>query len=314
MTLTNLQKRSAQAIVNIFETGRPDGDYGRATLLAGDPGQLTYGRSQATLASGNLYLLIRAYCEAKDNQLGPRLQLYLPKLALRDSALNNNLRFRNLLCNAGDDPVMHRVQDDFFDRVFWNPSLAEAQKLGIVTALGITVIYDSMVHGSWARMRDQTISSFGGRPQQSDEKLWLTSYINERHHWLTNHSIPILRMTAYRMYELQTLIIQKKWDLELPMVVRGITINLSVLTSDFGNPVRASAHTEQRLLYLAIPFMRGEDVKVVQAALSDRNHSITIDSTFGPKTENAIKQFQASQGLKIDGIVGNATRTALGIE
>ncbi len=58
--LTDLQKRTAQAIVNIFETGRVRGDYAKVTLIPGDPGHLTYGRSQTTLASGNLHLLINA--------------------------------------------------------------------------------------------------------------------------------------------------------------------------------------------------------------------------------------------------------------
>ena len=34
MTVTSIQKRTAQAIVNIFETGRARGDYGQVTLLA----------------------------------------------------------------------------------------------------------------------------------------------------------------------------------------------------------------------------------------------------------------------------------------
>ena len=62
--LTSLQKKTVQAIVNIFETGRPYGDYGAVTVLKGDTGHLTYGRSQTTLGSGNLALLIHAYCDA----------------------------------------------------------------------------------------------------------------------------------------------------------------------------------------------------------------------------------------------------------
>jgi chitosanase len=61
--LSDLQKAAAQAIVNVFETGKTLGDYARVTLLSGDPGHLTYGRSQTTLGSGNLYLLIKAYCD-----------------------------------------------------------------------------------------------------------------------------------------------------------------------------------------------------------------------------------------------------------
>ena len=73
--ITELQKKVAQSIVNIFETGRPRGDYGQVTLLSGDSGHLTYGRSQTTLASGNLYLLIKAYCEAADAKFATMLSL-----------------------------------------------------------------------------------------------------------------------------------------------------------------------------------------------------------------------------------------------
>ena len=57
--LTDLQKKAAQAVVNVFETGHARGEYGQVTLLPGDSGHLTYGRSQTTLASGNLFLLIK---------------------------------------------------------------------------------------------------------------------------------------------------------------------------------------------------------------------------------------------------------------
>lgn len=53
---------------------------------------------------------------------------------------------------------------------------------------------------------------------------------------------------------------------------------------------------------------QGDDVKAVQRALG-----ITPDGNFGPKTEAAVKLFQADQGLVADGLVGRMTRAALGI-
>ena len=52
--LTATQKKTAEALVNIFETGEALGDYSQVTLIAGDTGHLTFGRSQTTLGSGNL--------------------------------------------------------------------------------------------------------------------------------------------------------------------------------------------------------------------------------------------------------------------
>src|SRR5438132_5794829 len=121
--ITDLQKKTAQAIVNIFETGKVQGDYGRVTLLNGDAGHLTYGRSQTTLASGNLFLLIKAYCEAPGAEYADALQPYLDRLSNRDLTLDQDLTLRQLLQQAGADAVMHDTQDQFFDRVYWAPAL-----------------------------------------------------------------------------------------------------------------------------------------------------------------------------------------------
>src|SRR5256885_2008603 len=112
-SITDLQKKTAQAIVNIFETGHLQGDYGKVTLLAGDSGHLTYGRSQTTLASGNLFLLIKAYCEAPNAQYAAALQPYAQRLANRDLALDDDSTLRRVLQDAGNDAVMRDTQDTF---------------------------------------------------------------------------------------------------------------------------------------------------------------------------------------------------------
>jgi len=141
MTITSVQKRAAQAIVNIFETGRARGDYGRVTLLPDDPGHLTYGRSQTTLASGNLALLLHAYCEA-GGEFSNRLAPFLPAFDRRDLRLDANENVKALLRDAGGDPVMQQVQDDFFDRVYWQPAVRTAGSLGIGLPLGVSVVAD----------------------------------------------------------------------------------------------------------------------------------------------------------------------------
>src|SRR5215510_7826250 len=108
--ITELQKKTAQAIVNVFETSHVLGDYGMITLLAGDSGHLTYGRSQTTLTSGNLFLLVKAYCEATDAQFAEPFQPFLGRLSQRDLTLDSDLDFRRILKEAGADPVMQNVQ------------------------------------------------------------------------------------------------------------------------------------------------------------------------------------------------------------
>jgi peptidoglycan hydrolase-like protein with peptidoglycan-binding domain len=57
----------------------------------------------------------------------------------------------------------------------------------------------------------------------------------------------------------------------------------------------------------------GPEVRWAQYLLVRRTLSYSdIDGIFGPKTQTAVKEFQASEGLAVDGIVGPNTWAALG--
>ena len=309
--MTSLQKKTAQAIVNIFETSRVLGDYAQVTLLPGDPGHLTYGRSQTTLASGNLHLLIKAYVQEPDAAFAAQLAAFLDRLEGRDLTLDHDAGFRFLLEDAGADPVMMAVQDDFFDRVYWNPSEQAAKALGIKTALGGTVVYDSNIHGSWRLIRDRTTQKHG-EPKTIGEQPWIEAYVAERDAWLRHHSIRLLRRTVYRMEEFAKLMKAKKWSLPLPLTVRGIAITRAILEQ--APPIRVSAEgEEQRLLRFELPMLTGDDVADVQKALERKGFNLQTHGIFDRDTEAAVRRFQETEGLVVDGIVGPATRGALGI-
>ncbi|WP_039056554.1 peptidoglycan-binding protein [Enterobacter sp. Bisph1] len=57
---------------------------------------------------------------------------------------------------------------------------------------------------------------------------------------------------------------------------------------------------------------RGINVKEFQQLLNKAGANVGEDGNFGPKTEIAVKQFQAKQNLHVDGIVGRRTLAALG--
>lgn len=309
--VTSLQKQTIQAIVNIFETGRVRGEYGQVTLLPGDSGHLTYGRSQTTLASGNLHLLIKAYCEAPGAALAGALQPFLPRLERIDLGLDDDAAFKALLQSAGGDPVMAAAQDRFFDRVYWEPAVASAAFIGCETALGMAVVYDSRVHGSWHAMRDRTNAKVGNLRTRT-EPLWMRDYVDVRREWLANNANALLRKTVYRMDALGALIDANRWDLALPLPVRGHVIDQASLSQDA--PVRASAEiVERRTLRLRQPFMQGEDVRSLQAALAAHDAPVDADSVFGPATETAVRTFQQRSKLTPDGIAGPATQAALGV-
>lgn len=58
----------------------------------------------------------------------------------------------------------------------------------------------------------------------------------------------------------------------------------------------------------------GDTVKEIQQRLSDWGYySGSIDGIYGSKTEEAVKKFQQTNGLTVDGICGSATLAAIGI-
>jgi len=51
----------------------------------------------------------------------------------------------------------------------------------------------------------------------------------------------------------------------------------------------------------------GQLVRTIQYLLRDHGHSLDVDGTFGPQTEQRVRNFQRDKGLRIDGVVGDHT-------
>jgi hypothetical protein len=58
----------------------------------------------------------------------------------------------------------------------------------------------------------------------------------------------------------------------------------------------------------------GENVRSIQYLLNDHGAALTVDGDFGLKTGAAVRAFQTSHKLTVDGIVGNQTWPALIVE
>jgi chitosanase len=312
--MNDLQKRTTQAIVNIFETGRVAGDYGAVTLLPGDSGHLTYGRSQTTLGSGNLFLLIKAYCERADAGFANELRPFLTDLSTCNVDLDRNMEFREILRQAGSDPAMRSEQDRFFSAHYFTPAVNTAQARGITRPLGQAVVYDSFIQGGFGKVTALVGTTIG--PGGVDEREWIQKYIGARKSWLSGLKPP-LPGTIYRMEAFESLVAGGAWDLPLNLTVRGVVISPENL-DDSTVVIRASAGDPSDpptppILHLTSPYMRGEEVRKVQEALNTNGFSNSRDGVYGPFTEALVKRFQESKGLRADGVIGPAARAALGL-
>lgn len=218
-------KTKIQKIVNVFESGTPDGDYGCISLYEDGPNgikQITYGKSQTT-EWGNLPSLIKLYIENSG-----KLSLHFVEYVAGDLgrvSLVNDKSFISLLKEASKDPIMRESQDSFFDTHYWEPAKKWFDKNGFKSNLSMLVIYDSFIHsGSILKFLRERFSEKvpvnGG-----DEKAWIEQYCSARLNWLKNHSNPILRKTTYRVNDFLTAIKKEDWDLSQPFMANGTKIS-----------------------------------------------------------------------------------------
>ena len=222
MAIIKQQKAKILEVINVFETGSPQGKYDSITILQDGPVlhgekvfQITYGRSQTT-EFGNLKRLLALYI-ARNGKFKSEFQLYLDKCGQHPS-LRTDEKFKNLLIQAArEDSIMQEVQDEFFDTHYFQPALNWFNQQGFQEALSLLVIYDSFIHSGGIlkflrqRFPEKTPANGG------DEKTWITQYVEVRHEWLRTHANPILRNTVYRTECFKKQIQSNNWDLAQPV-------------------------------------------------------------------------------------------------
>lgn len=225
MNLAQTQQALIERVINVFETGSPDGNYSAIAIFHDGPHdirQITYGRSQTT-EYGNLHLLVRRYAEAGGAFSGA-FGTYVERVGREP--LTDDAEFKRLLRRAGkEDPVMRRVQDEFFDDAYFRPAMAWADEHGLVLPLSALVVYDSFIHsGSILQL---IRNMFPERPPSAggDEKAWTTAYVDARHRWLGAHKRPAVRATTYRTSCLRREIDRGNWGLMLqPIDAHGVPV------------------------------------------------------------------------------------------
>lgn len=211
-------------VLNVFETGSANGRYDMVVVMAdGKEGtlQITYGRSQTT-EQGNLKKLIELYIKNK-GVFAEKLKPYLEKLGV--IPLHKDNAFKVLLKKAAvEDSIMRDSQDEFFDKVYYNPAMDFFNENSFTLPLCLLVIYDSKIHsgGMKAFLKNKVTEKL---PKEGgNEKEWIRQYTIARHNWLKNNANKLLQKTVYRTNCFFDQFSNENWSLEKPIKANGITI------------------------------------------------------------------------------------------
>lgn len=233
MSFSERDKLVALAIVHIFETSKPFGDYAAVAVL-NDGAGVSYGINQFTHRSGSLEAVLNRFqdkCRAAGTQV--LLQGYERKLHDRSTlnihVLSSDERFKNGLRYAADRSEMREAQREIAFEKYLKPALDACAGSDFELPLSLAVIYDSINHGSYEKIRDRVVVQRPGNGSMKEvefEKEWITRYVKKRDAWL--ESIPRLAPTDYRTDFFIAQIARGNWDLNLPLNVHGFRLTESI--------------------------------------------------------------------------------------
>jgi glycosyl hydrolase family 46 len=242
MSYTEAAKRKAMAIVRIFETGKATGDYAAVAVL-NDGAGISYGTNQFTHRSGSLLRVVEEYLASGSNIGRPALTAGLADLKMPSAAaikrLSANPVFKNALRAAAATGEMRKAQDETAEQLYLAPAIAACGAMNFTLPLSLSVVYDSITHGSWERIRDLTPRPAGETPEER-ERAWITAYVRKRDAWLA--SVKRLAATRYRTRFFLNQIAVSNWELKLPLRVQGVRLTDDLIESSAVEPENPTAN------------------------------------------------------------------------
>lgn len=233
MKYTPEQKHAIDCVLSIFETGKipTAASYSTCTILADGAG-ISYGKHQCTDKAGSLDFVCKKYIEL-DGARADDLQKYMGYLVTNESSKVNPKgpyptwlkELISLLKAVGSEPIMQQAQDAVFDLNYFMPAVALADDIGLTTALGLLVIYDTCIHSGPGRVASHRAAFPEKSPKNGgDEKAWVKAYINTRRAWLAGSSNALVQRTVYRQDALLDLVKDGNWELTMPFTCRGVKV------------------------------------------------------------------------------------------
>jgi hypothetical protein len=166
----------------------------------------------------------------------------------------------------------------------------------------------------------------GGDPRNPLGNRWLG--INARGTWGTTYAIHgnnnpksiggYVSGGCIRMYDAEVEWLYNQVKVDTPVIITTSKKSFNTIAAANGYKVTGGASVPVS----AVPTgsvlkkgMKGAEVKELQKLLTNKGYSTKgIDGLFGPATEAAVKKFQKAKKMKADGVVGPATKKALGMK
>lgn len=226
MPFNERAKTIALAIVHIFETAKPLGDYGAVAVLSDGAG-FSVGINQFTHKSGSLAAVIDRFVK-----LGGNLPTII-KNALPDFRSGRNIDVRSsnkelktAIKSLAPDEKWRQAQREIAFENYLEPALKACEGSGFIHPLSLAVVYDSINQGGYATVRDKVSAS------DHNEKAWITEYCAARKMWLSRNKKPIVRTTVYRPNFFLGQIAAGNWNLDLPLAVNGHRLTSAKLFGD----------------------------------------------------------------------------------
>lgn len=156
-------------------------------------GELSYGWWQANWKH-SLPRVLEVYISA-GGQLAAQLQPWLNRMEARDASIRFDSTLRELLRQAGHDPIMHATQNKVGHEIYFNPIYSHAQSLGWRLPVSYLAVADASIHEGVpaTEQRMTAAASMGG-----EEVTQVNAFLNAHEQALRSKGKEYQRPQTYR--------------------------------------------------------------------------------------------------------------------
>ncbi|ATB43157.1 hypothetical protein CYFUS_008637 [Cystobacter fuscus] len=308
-------------ITGAFEGGKA------STYQTKDKGIVSYGKHQATLASGTLGIIITQYVKQSSSEAAKGLARYKDKISKKDTSLRTDATFKKLLLEAANDPLMSTIQDSVFAENYWPTAEQGAKKDKLKTPLAFIMYYDTNIQGGLSKVREKTAEALKGKSYTEAEfltefnhqrKARLTRLANDARKEGNEDHASMLEGSRSRVTDLQKLVDAKDFQLKGDkdgMItangkkVRGLdpshASSATASSPSPSSPGTSASSGKQRTLTGSVGtggHNADADVRLVQTLLNAHRLPpralLPVNGRADPLTVSAITEFQSSMGMR----------------